>query len=88
MELVLAGSPAAKAGFTADVIRAKGLVRVAEPVGSAVAKDSMFAFSNSALGAAGLHPVAKYTGPANPPSSASPYPLRLLTLKRHYSIDS
>ncbi len=88
MELALAGSPAAKAGFTADVLRATGFVRIAEPVGTAVAKDSTFAFSNSALGAAGLHPVAQYTGPANAPSSASPYPLRLLTLKRHYSINS
>ena len=53
-----------------------------------MASDSTFAFSNGALAAAGLHPVAEYRPPARTPNADSPYPLRLLTLKRHYSINS
>ena len=51
-------------------------------------RDATFAFSSDALAAAGLHPVAEYRPPANRPTDASRYPLRLLTLKRHYSINS
>ena len=58
------------------------------PLGTVVASDSTFAFSNDALAAAGLHPVAEYRPPSGTPNAASRYPLRLLTLKRHYSINS
>ncbi len=88
MELALTDSPAAAAGVTSNMLRQDGFVRVGPPVGTAVASDSTFAFFNDALGAAGLHPVAEYRPPAGTPNATSPYPLRLLTLKRHYSINT
>jgi anaerobic selenocysteine-containing dehydrogenase len=88
MELALAGSPAAAAGVSSAALRTEGFMRVGPPIGSAVAADATFAFSNDALAAAGLHPVAEYRPPARTPNPASGYPLRLLTLKRHYSINS
>ncbi len=88
MELALADSPAAAAGLGAERLRAEGFARVGPPIGTAVASESTFAFSNAALAAAGLHPVAEYRPPARTPSASSRYPLRLLTLKRHYSINS
>lgn len=88
MELALEDSPAAAAGLTAEELRAEGFVRVGIPTDIAVASDSSFAFSNDALAAAGLHPVAEYRPPSRAPNGASRYPLRLLTLKRHYSINS
>jgi assimilatory nitrate reductase catalytic subunit len=88
MELALTDSPAAASGITADLLRKDGFARVGPPVGTAAACDSTFAFSNEALAAAGIHPVAEYRPPARSPSATSPYPLRLLTLKRHYSINS
>lgn len=88
MELALAGSPAAAAGVTADSLRQDGFVRVGSPVGAAVAPDATFDFSCSALAGRGLHPVAEYRPPAHRPDGPEPYPLRLLTLKRHYSINS
>ncbi len=88
MELALTGSPAAAAGVSSAVLRAEGFARVGPPIGTAVASDSTFAFSNDALAVAGLHPVAEYRPPARAPSASNRYPLRLLTLKRHYSINS
>ena len=88
MELALAESPAAVAGATADVLRRDGFRRVGAPVGVAVAADARFAFSCAALAGAGLHPVAEYRPPAQAPTTSGPYPLRLLTLKRHYAINS
>ena len=88
MELALTDSPAAAAGVTSEELRTEGFVRVGPPIGTAVASDATFAFSNDALGAAGLHPVAEYRPPARTPNAVSRYPLRLLTLKRHYSINS
>jgi anaerobic selenocysteine-containing dehydrogenase len=88
MELALANSSAAAAGLGAEALRAEGFVRVGPPIGTAVATDLTFAFSADALATAGLHPVAEYRPPARAPNDASPYPLRLLTLKRHYSINS
>ena len=87
MELALQDSAAGRAGVTAKVLRRDGVVRVAEPVGTAVPA-ATFAFSNPGLREAGLHPVAEYRGPANVPTPSGEYPLRLLTLKRHYSINS
>jgi len=88
MELALAGSPAAAAGGTADVLRKDGFMRVAPAVGTAVAAAATFAFSDDRLAAAGLHPVVEYRPPARPPTPEGLYPLRLLTLKRHYSINT
>ena len=88
MELALADSPAAAAGATSDVVRREGFVRVGQPVGTAVAASATFAFSNSSLGSSGLHPTAEYRPPAHTPTPAGRYPLRLLTLKRHYSINT
>jgi anaerobic selenocysteine-containing dehydrogenase len=88
MELALADSPAAGAGATAEVLRRDGFMRVAAPVGTGVPDDTTFAFSCERLAGAGLHPVAEYRPPARLPQPSSPYPLRLLTLKRHYSINS
>ncbi len=88
MELALAGSPADDAGVTAGMLRRDGFARVGPPVGVAVAADATFGFSCEALGGAGLHPVAEYRAPAQSPTGDGPYPLRLLTLKRHHSINS
>jgi anaerobic selenocysteine-containing dehydrogenase len=88
MELALAGSPAATAGVDADRLRREGVVRLDPPVGTSVPPDASFAFSCAALAAAGLDPVAEYRPPAHRPSASAPHPLRLLTLKRHYSINS
>ncbi len=88
MELALTGSPAAASGITPDGLRRDGFARVGPPVGTAVAAEATFKFSDDALAAAGLHPVAEYRPPARQPTTTGAYPLRLLTLKRHYSINS
>ena len=87
MELALKDSAAGRAGVTAEVLRRDGFVRIADPIGTAV-PDGTFAFSNPGLEAAGLHPVAEYRRPASWPTPSGEFPLRLLTLKRHYSINS
>jgi anaerobic selenocysteine-containing dehydrogenase len=88
MELALAGSPAAAAGLDAERLRREGVVRVGPPAGTGVPADAAFEFSSAALAAVGLHPVTEYRPPANRPTASAPHPLRLLTLKRHYSINS
>jgi len=65
-----------------------GFARVGTPSGEAVGADFTFAFSADGLAAAGIHPVAEYRPPANIPARGGAFPLRLLTLKRHYSINS
>ncbi len=88
MELALAGSSAEVAGVTVETLRRDGFARVGAPIGEAVTADATFAFSCAALAKAGMHPVAEYRPPANQPTPTGTYPLRLLTLKRHYSINS
>ncbi len=88
MELALANSPASGSGATADALRRDGFKRVGTPIGVAVAADATFRFSCDALAGAGLHRVAEYRPPAQSPTTSGRYPLRLLTLKRHYSINS
>ncbi len=88
MELALADSAACASGATADALRRDGFMRVGTPAGVAVAADATFRFSCDALAGAGLHRVAEYRPPAQTPMASGPYPLRLLTLKRHYSINS
>ena len=88
MELALADSPADAAGVNAVALRRDGFMRVGTPAGVAVAADATFGFSCDALAGVGLHRVAEYWPPAQSPTESGPYPLRLLTLKRHYSINS
>lgn len=88
MALAMDGSVGDATGAPADRIRADGVVRVGPPTGTAVAADATFDFACDALGAAGLHPVAEYRPPAHLPTPGGPHPLRLLTLKRHWSINS
>lgn len=87
MELALAGSSAQTAGATAEALRREGFIRL--PTGrDEASSDAAFAFSSAALAGAGLHPVVEYRPPARTPTGSDAYPLRLLTLKRHYSINS
>lgn len=88
MELALHDSPAAAAGITAASLRRDGFTRVGPPVGTGVPADARFEFSCSTLSAAGLHPVAEYHPPAHVAPNGPAGALRLLTLKRHYSINS
>ena len=88
MELALSGSAAEAAGANANALRERGFMRVGAPVGAAVAAEATFAFSNPALAKAGLHPVAEYRPPGNVPADDGSGLLRLLTLKRHASINS
>ena len=87
MELVIADSPASRGGVTAGQLRASGFARIGPPPGSAVPDDTVFAFDDDRLVRAGMNPVVEYVPPANRPG-ADPRRLRLLTLKRHYSINS
>lgn len=88
MALALDGSQAEADGAGAEVLRSDGVRRVGPPIGTAVNAQSPFAFRAEALAGAGLHPVAEYRPPAEVPTATSPFPLRLLTLKRHTSINS
>ena len=88
MELALRDSAAARAGLTADALRAAGWARVGPPTGTAPAGGMTFAFDDPRLAASGLDPVVGYRPPNAVPSEGSATPLRLLTLKRHYSINS
>jgi anaerobic selenocysteine-containing dehydrogenase len=88
MELALADSAAHTAGATANALRNAGFLRVGAPLGTAIAADATFAFSCDALAPTGLHPVVEYRPPANTPTATGRYRLRLLTHKRHYSINS
>jgi anaerobic selenocysteine-containing dehydrogenase len=88
MELAIADGRAAAAGVTAERLRQEGFVRVGPPVGSQGGNGTTFAFRCEALAEAGLHPVAEYRAPAAQPDSDALHQLRLLTLKRHYSINS
>jgi anaerobic selenocysteine-containing dehydrogenase len=88
MELALTDCAAETAGADAGSLRRDGFRRVGAPIGQAVAADATFEFSCEALAKAGLHPVAEYRPPAEPPTDSGAYRLRLLTLKRHYSINS
>ena len=87
MEIALAGSAAERSGVGATSLRAVGFERVGAPRGTETTVPK-FAFSSAPLSDAGLHPVAEYRPPAQVPSVSGPFPLRLVTLKRHYSINS
>jgi anaerobic selenocysteine-containing dehydrogenase len=88
MELALEGSPASAAGVTAARLGVDGFARVGAPIGTEPEPRPTFAFSCDRLAKVGLHPVAEYWPPAARPSVDSGDGLRLLTRKRHYSINS
>jgi anaerobic selenocysteine-containing dehydrogenase len=88
MELALRESPAASAGVTAESLREAGFVRVGPPLGAGIPTRAQFAFRSEPLERAGLHAVAEYRPPAHAAGDRTAHPLRLLTLKRHYSINS
>jgi anaerobic selenocysteine-containing dehydrogenase len=88
MELALVDARATAAGVTPERLRREGFARVGQAVGDVPREVPRFAFRCDALAGAGLHPVAEYRPPAAEPTPTGPYPLRLLTLKRHYSINS
>ena len=88
MERAIEGSPASRAGLDAAELRARGFARVGPPAGTAIADRATFAFDDERLAAVGMHPVAAYVPPASRLRNGNGDLLRLLTLKRHYSINS
>jgi anaerobic selenocysteine-containing dehydrogenase len=97
--LALRGSAAEKQGATLARLTADGFARVGPERGVALYAEGKFPtpsgafeFASSALGQAGLGPLPVYVPPAESPETspdtARRYPLRLLTLKRHHSINS
>jgi anaerobic selenocysteine-containing dehydrogenase len=99
IELALAGSAAEKDGASMAGLRADGFCRVGPPKGKALYAEGgfptpsgKFEFSSGDLAKAGLGPLPAYVAPVESPESqpdlARRFPLRLLTLKRHHSINS
>jgi anaerobic selenocysteine-containing dehydrogenase len=99
VDLALSGSAAEQAGATRQRLAADGFVRIGAPAGVAPYAGGGFPgptgkweFTSSAFAAAGLEPIPVYVPPAESPESAPElakrFPLRLLTLKRHFSINS
>ncbi len=88
MELALADSPAEQAGVGAARLQKDGFARIGPEPGVATSADNTFAFSCEALKQVGLDPVVSYVPPARGPQAGGRYPLRLLTLKRHHSINT
>ncbi len=88
MAMGMDGSFAEATGVTAERLREEGFVRVGAPTGSLAADGAVFDFHCAALEGVGLHPVAEYRPPNHVPSADAPGRLRLLTLKRHWSINS
>ncbi|MGH7335196.1 MAG: molybdopterin-containing oxidoreductase family protein, partial [Candidatus Rokuibacteriota bacterium] len=99
IELALRGSSAERDGATAERLRADGFVRVGPIRGRAPYAEGgfptpsgKFECVSADLARAGLGPLPVFVPPAESPESqpdlARRFPLRLLTLKRHYSINS
>jgi anaerobic selenocysteine-containing dehydrogenase len=97
--LALRGSTAEQQGASLDRLAAEGFVRVGPARGAAPFAEGhfptpsgAFEFASDSLARAGLGPLPVYVPPAESPETspavAERYPLRLLTLKRHYSINS
>jgi anaerobic selenocysteine-containing dehydrogenase len=97
--LALQGSKAEQEGASLERLVAEGFVRVGPTRGVAVFAEGRFPtptgkfeFASESLARAGLGPLPAYVPPAESPETnptvARRYPLRLLTLKRHYSINS
>lgn len=99
IELAVRGSKAEAEGATMERLRAEGFVRVGPPRGHAPYAEGgfptpsgKFEFESAALAKAGLGPLPVFVPPAESPETrpdlAARFPLRLLTLKRHHSINS
>ena len=94
LDEALRDSPAERAGAR-EALAAQGFARV-EPAGGVVpfaaggfpGEDGRFAFVSKALAKGGLGPLPLYLPPAEEPQPGGRYPLRLLTLKRHRSLNS
>jgi anaerobic selenocysteine-containing dehydrogenase len=99
IELALRDSAAERAGATMERLGAEGFCRVGPPRGAAPHAEGQFPtpsgrfeLASAGLARAGLGPLPAYVPPAESPETAPAlarrYPLRLLTLKRHHSINS
>jgi anaerobic selenocysteine-containing dehydrogenase len=97
--LALAGSKAEREGASLEKLHADGFCRIGPPRGAAPFAEGgfptasgKFEFVSESLATAGLGPLPVYVPPAESPVTdperACRYPLRLLTLKRHHSINS
>jgi len=97
--LAVRGSRAEADGATLERLHAEGFVRVGLPRGRAPfaeggfpTSSGKFEFESADLAKAGLGPLPVYVPPAESPETrpdlATRFPLRLLTLKRHHSINS
>jgi anaerobic selenocysteine-containing dehydrogenase len=91
MARALSDSPAVRAGLDTAELRRQGFVRLG-PLDDRPATEGLtFAFDDDRLASVGMDPVAAYVPPAHRPNdrpNGGRHPLRLLTLKRHYSINS
>jgi anaerobic selenocysteine-containing dehydrogenase len=99
IELALRGTPAEAAGATAERLATDGFVRVGPPPGTAPhaagrfpTPSDRFEFASAGLARGGYGELPAYVPPAESPATrpdlAARYPLRLLTLKRHHSINT
>jgi anaerobic selenocysteine-containing dehydrogenase len=99
VELALRDSSAERDGATAERLRADSFARVGPALGRALYAEGgfptpsgKFECVSADLAKAGLGPLPVYVPPAESPETdpelARRFPLRLLTLKRHYSINS
>jgi anaerobic selenocysteine-containing dehydrogenase len=97
--LALRDSDAEADGATLEVLSRQGFARVGPKKGKAPlaeggfpTRSGRFEFVSEALARGGLGPLPLYVPPAESPATrpelARRFPLRLLTLKRHYSINS
>src|SRR5262245_324846 len=97
--LALQGSTAEREGASLERLAAEGFMRVGPPRGAALFAEGhfpttsgAFEFASEDLARSGLGALPVYVPPAESPETdptlACRYPLRLLTLKRHYSINS
>jgi anaerobic selenocysteine-containing dehydrogenase len=88
MELAIADSRASHGGMQPDQLRDEGFIRVGPRPDAPAHDESTFAFEDDRLLDVGMNPVVDYVPPANRPGVANGHTLRLLTLKRHYSINT
>ena len=99
IELALSDSRAEREGATMARLAADGFARIGPSPGAAPFADGgfptpsgKFELLSEPLARAGLGPLPAYVPPAESPETAPElarrYPLRLLTLKRHHSINS
>ncbi len=99
MDLALHGSLAEQGGVTGARLREAGFARVGGPRGVAPhatgdfpTRNGKFEFASADLARAGLGALPAWVAPAEDPTTrvdlAVRYPLRLLTLKRHHSINT